>query len=324
VSLRLPLAVQLGGGALVLLLLALGTWALRRPASAPQGPAPAAPPGAPAQAAKPAEPASIQPSAAAGSGTLRVVSDPPGARVLVNGKARGRAPLELAELKLGSYEVRVEQPGYEAEKRRVELSAGAPSAELRLALRRAAVTTGIADILSTPAGAAVRVDGKPAGTTPLRGLKLPAGRRQVEVALEGHETWSSALEVAAGETGRVDVRLRARPKPQPTPEPVDVSRIYPNEAGHVDTLARRVSGASPSYPSGRAPRLRSGQRASVLVRFVVTDSGEVSDVVVVESAGKAVDEAVVAAVRGWKFEPATRRGVRVKVETTARQTFLGG
>jgi TonB family protein len=61
----------------------------------------------------------------------------------------------------------------------------------------------------------------------------------------------------------------------------------------------------------------------VLVRFVVTDQGDVTDVVVVESAGKPVDEVVVAAIRTWRFEPATLRGVRVKVETSFRQTFLG-
>ena len=61
----------------------------------------------------------------------------------------------------------------------------------------------------------------------------------------------------------------------------------------------------------------------MLVRFVVSESGEVSDIVVVESAGKVVDDVVVAAVRGWKFEPATKGGVRVKVETSFRQTFLG-
>jgi len=190
--------------------------------------------------------------------------------------------------------------------------------------RAAAATTGTADFVSTPSGAAVSVDGKAVGVTPLRGHALAPGRRRVELALEGHATWSSTIEVTAGETGRVDVRLSPLPKAAPTPEPVDVTRVYPNEPGAVDTPARRVSGSSPSYPASRAPRLRSGQRVSVLVRFVVSASGEPTDVVVVESAGKAVDDVVVAAVRGWKYEPAVKGGVRVRVETIFRQTFLGG
>ena len=42
---------------------------------------------------------------------------------------------------------------------------------------------------------------------------------------------------------------------------------------------------------------------------------------VVESAGPVLDEAVLDAVRGWRFEPATKAGVRVKVRWTARQTY---
>jgi TonB family protein len=189
--------------------------------------------------------------------------------------------------------------------------------------RRAAPATGAADFVSNPPGATVTVDGKTVGTTPLRGLKLAAGKRNVEIALDGHETWGTTLDVTAGTTGTVDVRLRAHPAPPPTPEPVDTARVYPNEAGQVDTLARRLSGTSPSYPSGRAPRLRSGQRVSVLLRLVVDESGEVLEVTVVESAGKVVDDVVVSAVKSWKYEPATKGGVRVKVETTFRQTFLG-
>jgi TonB family protein len=249
-----------------------------------------------------------------------------GARVLVVGRARGSAPLELAELAFGRHEVRVEQQGYEPQRRSVELDAEAPSAELRLTLARraAAAAPGSADFLSTPPGAWVKVDGKPVGVTPLQGFKLQAGTRQVEIALDGHETWSSAIDVVSGEAGKVDVRLRAVPEAAPTPEPVDTARVYPNEAGQVDTLARRVSGGSPSYPTGKAPRLKSGQRVSVLIRLVVSDMGDVTSVEVVESAGKVVDDVVLAAVRGWRYEPATKGGVRVKVETTFRQTFLGG
>jgi protein TonB len=187
--------------------------------------------------------------------------------------------------------------------------------------------TGTADVLSTPPGATVSVDGRPAGKTPLTGLRLRPGKRRLEVALEGHETWKGTVDVAAGEPGRVDVRLKAvpRPAPPPTPEPVDTARVYPNQPGEVDTLAKRVSGSSPSYPGDRAGRLKSGERVSVVVRFVVTETGQVEDVAVVESAGRrGVDEVVVSAVRGWRFEPASLRGTRVKVEVTFKQTFLGG
>ena len=56
---------------------------------------------------------------------------------------------------------------------------------------------------------------------------------------------------------------------------------------------------------------------------MVTESGEVGEITVVESAGKLLDDVVVSAVKGWKYEPATKRGVKVKAELNFRQTFLG-
>jgi serine/threonine-protein kinase len=260
------------------------------------------------------------------SGRLRVESEPAGARVQVNGAPRGQTPLDLVDLPFGVYAVRLELTGYDAQAQDVSLTADSPAAQLRVNLVAAAPATGAADILSTPAGAAVSVDGQAAGTTPLSGLKLKPGPHRLEVALDGHETWSGTLDVVAGRRGRVEAQLRplAKAKAPPTPEPVDATRVYANTPSEVDVLARKVSGDSPSYPSDRAPRLRSGERVSVLVSFLITETGDVQDVAVQESAGKTVDEVVVSAIRTWKYQPATKRGTRVRVRMLFKQTFLGG
>lgn len=315
-----PVGWALGGVATVAAL-ALGIvgWALWQRSQA------AAPAREPPDPVAEASPVPVAPLPTVGA--LRIESEPPGALVRLNGQAKGQTPLRLADLSFGVYEVRVAQKGYEAQTRDVSLHAGSPSAELRVALvRPAAPASGAADILSTPSGASVSVDGRPVGTTPLSGLKLKPGARRIEVALDDHETWTGSLDVAVGETGRVEVRLRAIAKPSapPTPEPVDTARVYENTSGEVDAPAKKLSGSSPSYPSDRAGRLKSGERVSVLVRFVVTETGEVQDVSVVESGGKAVDDVVVSAIRGWRFQPATKRGTRVKVQVAFRQTFLGG
>jgi TonB family protein len=318
-----PVGWALGGTAAVLAL-GFGGWALwqRSHALGPSGePSPSVAEALPSPAV--AQPVALPPSV----GALRIESEPSGARVRVNGQAKGQTPLQLSDLPLGSYEVRVEQKGYDPQTRDVSLKAGAVAGVLQFALvRSAAAAPGGADVVSTPPGASVSVDGRPAGTTPLTGLKLKPGKHRLEVALDEHETWTGTVDVAAGEMGRVEVRLRALPKPPapPTPEPVDVARVYENTAGEVDTLAKKLSGSSPSYPSDRAGRLKSGERVSVLVRFVVTETGEVQDVSVAESGGKAVDDVVISAIRGWKFQPATKQGTRVKVRVTFKQTFLGG
>jgi TonB family protein len=318
----LPLGWILGAGAVLALALGLVGWALHA-RSGTGGVAEVAP--ASEAATNPVEP--VSPPTA---GTLRVVAEPAGARVLVNGKPRGQAPLELAGLRFGTYQVRVESKGYDPQTRDVSVAADSATVELRVALARVSVAppaaSGLADVVSTPSGASVSVDGRKVGRTPLTGLALRAGRRRVEVALEGRQTWSNTIDVTAGRKLRVEAALRplATATPPPTPPPVDTSRIYENIGNEVDGLARKTSGVSPSYPSDRAPRLRSGQRVSVTVRFVVDQQGAVQDLRVLESGGVAVDEVVVAAIRGWKFQPATKRGVPVKVEVTFKQTFLGG
>ena len=96
----------------------------------------------------------------------------PAGRERARGRARPRErPGEGADAasaspssRFGAYEIRVEQKGYEAQTRAVTLDAGSPSAEVRVALARpAAPASGTADILSTPTGAAVSVDGRPVG-----------------------------------------------------------------------------------------------------------------------------------------------------------------
>jgi TonB family protein len=313
------------GGAAAVAVLALGIvgWALwQRSHASPPVPAATVEPTAPASEAPPV--AVALPTA----GSLQIDSEPAGARVRVNGQPKGQTPLRLEDLPFGAYEIRVEQKGYDAQTRTVSLDTSSPLVEVRVALLRpSAPATGAADILSTPPGAAVSVDGRPVGHTPLSGVRLKPGTRRIEVSLDDHETWTGSVDVSAGETGRVEVRLRAIAKPpaaQPTPEAVDTARVYENTPGEVDVPAKKVSGASPSYPADRIGRLKSGERVSVLVRVLVNESGEVQDVTVAESGGKALDDVVVSAVRRWKFQPATKRGTRVKVQMSFKQTFLGG
>jgi len=57
--------------------------------------------------------------------SLTIESEPRGATVRVNGKTRGQAPIELAGLAAGSYDVVVEFPGVPPQTRTVNLAGGA-------------------------------------------------------------------------------------------------------------------------------------------------------------------------------------------------------
>jgi serine/threonine-protein kinase len=112
----------------------------------------------------------------------------------------------------------------------------------------------------------------------------------------------------------------AAPEPSPTAEPTPAP-VVEGELVALDgdvTPPVRIRGGAAAYPeAARAMRLE----GTVAVAMIVDEHGSPTELTVVESAGPVLDKAVLDAVRGWRFEPATKAGVRVKVRWTARQSY---
>jgi eukaryotic-like serine/threonine-protein kinase len=100
---------------------------------------------------------------------------------------------------------------------------------------------------------------------------------------------------------------------------VDTTRVYDED--EVDVKPRRIEGTTAPYPEW-GPRLSRGKRASIVASFVVTESGDVTEIRVEEGGG--VLEAVLPEMSRWKWQPGTKRGVPVKVRMRWRQTYVGG
>jgi serine/threonine-protein kinase len=109
---------------------------------------------------------------------------------------------------------------------------------------------------------------------------------------------------------------RGAPSAVPARPPVAEGDLV--ELGPGVTPPVRTSGQPASYPE-RARRLN--LRGSVLVDLIVDENGQPTDLQVTESAGPILDEAVLEAVRTWRFEPARKDGVRVRVRWQVRQTY---
>ncbi len=141
-------------------------------------------------------------------GALLVRSDPPGGRVTVDGTPRGVTPGAIRDVPFGAHTVSVVLPGYEARQQRVLLSPRTPSRSLDFTLRRAAVEFyGQLAVDSRPSGARVFVDGRQLGVTPVVLSKVSAGSHVIRLDLEGYETWSTAVQVVAGERARISGSL---------------------------------------------------------------------------------------------------------------------
>jgi TonB family protein len=104
--------------------------------------------------------------------------------------------------------------------------------------------------------------------------------------------------------------------PPPTPAPVAEGQLV--DLGPDVSPPVRVSGEPAEYPA-RARHLR--QYGTVVVDLIVDETGVPTELHVVQSAGSILDDTVVKAIRTWRFEPARKDGVKVKVRWTVRQTY---
>ena len=110
--------------------------------------------------------------------------------------------------------------------------------------------------------------------------------------------------------------VESSPQATATPPLVAEGDFVPLGAGVTPPV--RTSGAAAPYPPAAR---RGGMSGTVAVDILVDEKGTPTQVDVIESAGKILDDAVVKAVKTWHFEPATKDGIRVKTRLRSRQTY---
>ncbi len=153
-------------------------------------------------------------------GRLRVVSDPPGALVSLNGIALGQTPLEVV-LAPGRYRIVLSRFGYEEWSRTLDI---APGAVLQLEAQlmaspffRPLGRTARLRIVSDPDDADVFINNAFAGRTPLS-LEIAPGRYRIVVAKATYETWNQTIELK----GDSEITLEATLKPLLVPPSLPV------------------------------------------------------------------------------------------------------
>ena len=76
---------------------------------------------------------------------LQVISEPPGARVMINGIDRGVTPLTVRHLDAGEQRVRITLDGYDSVDRTIFLAEGLYARSLQIELRKASIGRAIAE-----------------------------------------------------------------------------------------------------------------------------------------------------------------------------------
>jgi len=156
-----------------------------------------------------------------------------GARVFIDGSPVGQTPLQGLAVQPGQRTLAIQLDRYLDFQRQLRIEGCNVQQQLDLGL-----VPGWSDITldSNPSAAAVRVDGKPAGRTPLT-LELSAGEHELEVERDGYKTWRTRLAVAANER-----RVLSPIELQPADGRLEVSTV---PSGAAVMLEKRFVGESP-------------------------------------------------------------------------------
>ncbi len=117
--------------------------------------------------------------------SLKVQTTPPRAQILLDGKPAGETPFS-GSVGFGAHLIEVRLNGYDTVVQ--EIRAGQPPLDLVLQ-----PSTSWADIRSTPPGASVTLDGRPVGTTPCDGVRVPDAPAVLVVSLRGFKPWEGTL-----------------------------------------------------------------------------------------------------------------------------------
>ncbi|MFQ5634017.1 MAG: PEGA domain-containing protein [Gammaproteobacteria bacterium] len=141
-----------------------------------------------------------------GWGDVRLATVPAGADIYVDDEAAGVTPATVPVM-AGTHRLTIRKDGHKPWERELVVEAGVPAQfpDIRLA-----EADGLLTVITSPRGAAVSVDGRYRGTTPLEVQLAPGRRYEVIASKAGFATVSRAVDMTSRRGNTVRLTLEAR------------------------------------------------------------------------------------------------------------------
>ena len=156
------------------------------------------------------------------TGLVLIRSKPDGADVTLDGAFRGKTPLMMPDFPVGTHRVVISRPGFFTKEVEISVKDRAPQLIDADLTPDAAMMT----VNSTPAGAAILINGANRGVTPARLDALPSGEVQVELRLPGCAPYRQAVKLNAGQEYTVNAAMAAQPGTLRIVTSPDKAKVY--------------------------------------------------------------------------------------------------
>ena len=176
------------------------------------------------------------------SGTLRVETTPPGAKILIDGRLKGTSPLELTGLKPGRLTVEAKKDGYVLWKEQVLLRKDR-ALEVSPVLKEI-IENGILEIKCDINQARWYLDEGYAGRTPDEMKDVSPGTHRITIKTKGYPDWSELVNVEPGKRVTVNAQFRSEAKNAVSQE----SRLYVDTDPENATV--KIMNIGPKYRRG--------------------------------------------------------------------------
>jgi len=138
-----------------------------------------------------------------GSGQIRVVSEPSGATVVLDGATQDTTPVLINHVAPGTHLLTARKEGFRETRRTVSLLPGQKTT-VDLSLEP---MTGLVLVHSEPTGAVVQLDGAQKGLTPLLIHDFPAGEHRLRLSADGYSPQEIVVRVLDRRPQHLVVRL---------------------------------------------------------------------------------------------------------------------
>jgi len=140
--------------------------------------------------------------------TLTIVTTPPGASVLLDGKPAQSPPNTFTHIPFGTHELTATFDNYESVKQEIQVHAGMP-AEIHLTLNPEPEIAALS-VQSDPPGATILLDGQPPQTPPNTFTHVPFGAHELTATLDSYEPVTQKIEVQRGMAPEIHLKLNPK------------------------------------------------------------------------------------------------------------------